>query len=127
MKEMNQLGVETSIEILFEVNSNHTVEYMSPEIKKVLGYKADEVRGKNFNNYVILSDLPKTDSAFQAVISEEHDELLKIRVKSKDGKIIPLVIKLIPTFDGRKIKGIRGVARIIAFAELSINRPIFAM
>ncbi len=124
---MNQLGVETSIEILFEVDSNHTVEYISPEIKKLLGYKAYEFIGKNFNNFVILSDLPKADNAFQAVISKEHNELLKIRVKSKDGKIIPLVIKLIPTFDGRKIKGIRGVARIIAFTELSITRPIFAM
>ena len=124
---MNQLGVETSIEILFEVDSNHTVEYISPKIKKLLGYKAYEFIGKNFNNYVILSDLPKVDNAFQAVISEEHNELLKIRVKSKDGKIIPLVIKLIPTFDGGKIKGIRGVSRIIAFTELSINRPIFAM
>ncbi len=124
---MNQLGVETSIEILFGVDSNHTVEYISPEIKKLLGYKAYEVLGKNFNHYVILSDLPKVDNAFQAVISEEHNELLKIRVKSKDGKIIPLVIKLIPTFDGRKIKGIRGVARIIAFPELLITRPIFAM
>ena len=118
---MNQLGVETSIEILFGVDSNHTVEYISPEIKKLLGYKAYEVLGKNFNHYVILSDLPKVDNAFQAVISEELNELLKIRVKSKDGKIIPLVIKLIPTFDGRKIKGIRGVAHIIAFTELSIT------
>jgi len=71
--------------------------------------------------------LPKADNAFQVVISEEHNELLKIRVKSKDGKIIPLVIKLIAIFDGRKIKGNRGVGRIIAFTELLITRPIFAM
>jgi hypothetical protein len=59
------------------------------------------------------------------VISEEDSKLLNIRVKSRDGKIFPLVIKLIPVFDGRsKIKGIRGVARIMARTELLVTRPV---
>jgi PAS domain S-box-containing protein len=113
-KEMNRMRENAPVEILFEVDINHTVEFISPEIKRLLGYKAYEVIGKNFNNYVILSDLPKADNTFQAVISEEDSKLLNIRVKSRDGKIFPLVIKLIPVFDGSKIKGIRGVARIMA-------------
>jgi PAS domain S-box-containing protein len=124
-KEMNRMRENAPVEILFEVDINHTVEFISPEIKRLLGYKAYEVIGKNFNNYVILSDLPKADNTFQAVISEEDSKLLNIRVKSRDGKIFPLVIKLIPVFDGRsKIKGIRGVARIMARTELLVTRPV---
>ena len=121
---MNRMRENAPIEILFEVDINHTVESISPEIKRLLGYKAYEVIGKNFNNYVILSDLPKADNTFQAVISEEDSKLLNIRVKSRDGKIFPLVIKLIPVFDGSKIKGIRGVARIMARTELLVTRPV---
>ena len=121
---MNRMRENAPIEILFEVDINHRVESISPEIKRLLGYKAREIIGKNFNNYAILSDLPKADDTFQAVISEEDSKLLNIRVKSKDGKIFPLVIKLIPVFDGCKIKGIRGVARIMARTELLVTRPV---
>ena len=85
-------------------------------IEKTLGYDPYEVIGKNLNNFVLLSDLPEVDDAFQMVISKEQTELRKIRVKSKDGKNIPLEIKFIPIIDNQKVIGIHGIDRVIAFA-----------
>ena len=108
---------ETCIEIIFDTDLKQTVEYISPVIEKTLGYDPYEVIGKNLNNFVLLSNLPKVDDAFQAAISKEQTELLKIRVKSKDGKKIPVEIKLIPIIDNQKVIGVHGIARVIALAE----------
>ena len=109
--------METCIEIIFDMDLKKTVEYISPVIEKTLGYDPYEVIGKNLNNFVLLSDLPEVDDAFQTVISKEKTELRKIRVKSKDGKNIPLEIKLLPIINNQKVIGVHGIARVIAFAE----------
>ena len=108
---------ETGVKFLFEVDLQERVTYISPQIDKILGFRDYEVKGNIFNNYVILSDLPKVDDAFQKVISEVQNEFLEIKVKSKIAKIIPLEIKLIPIIETQKVTGVLGTASVIALAE----------
>ncbi len=108
---------ETRVKFLFEVDLQERITYISPQIDKILGFRDCEVKGNIFNNYAILSDLPKVDVAFQKVISEVQNEFLEIKVKSKIGKIIPLEIKLIPIIETQKVTGVLGTARVISLAE----------
>jgi len=97
----------------FEVDLQERITYSSPQTNKFLGIRNDEIKGNIFSNYVILSDMPKTDHAFQVVISGKRHEVLRIKVKSKDGKIIKLETILTPRFGNRNVIGVRGIARMI--------------
>jgi PAS domain S-box-containing protein len=101
----------------FEVDLQERITDSSPQIKKVLGFRNDEIKGNIFSNYVILSDLPKADDAFQVAISGKRHEVLRIKVKSKDGKIIQLETKLTPIFGNRNVIGVRWIARMTTASE----------
>jgi PAS domain S-box-containing protein len=104
---------ERGAKLYFEVDLQERITYCSPEINKFLESRNGQIKGNSFSNYVILSDLPKVDDAFQVAISGKHHEALRIKVKSKDGKIIQLETKLTPIFGNQMVIGVWGVARII--------------
>ena len=101
---------KSSLRILFEVDLKQTVRYISNRVKMLIGYNPDEIRGKGIYNFVILSDLPKMEDAFQRVILKEMTAYVKLRVKSKDREIIPFEIELIPIIQNRNVVGILGTA-----------------
>ena len=103
---------ERGAQFHFEVDLQARITYSTPQTDKFLGIRNDDIKGNFFSNYVILSDLPETDHAFQVAISGKRHEALRIKVKSKDGKIIKLEIKLTPIFANRNVIGVRGIARM---------------
>ena len=112
--EENYQGIsERCAKFHFEVDLQERITYSSPQTNKFLGIRNDETKGNIFSNYVILSYLPKTDHAFQVAISGKRHEALRIKVKSQDGEIIKLEIKLTPIFANRNVIGVRGIARMI--------------
>ena len=108
---------ESSFQIIFEVDLNQTVQYISFGIKTLLGYYPYDIIGKNINNFVILSDLPIIDDAFQRVILAVVTEHVKVRVKSKDQKIISIEIELIPIIHNQKVMGILGTVYAFEFTK----------
>ena len=104
---------ETRYDIIFEVDLERRVEYISPEIKKILGYNAYEMLGKKYNKFVLVTDLPIADDTFQVALSGKSTLFQEIHAISKDGINVPLEIKLIPIFDNQKVIGVHGVARVI--------------
>jgi len=115
MDEFHEI-TETNYEIVFEVDLRQRFEYISPEIKTILGYNAYEMISKKFNKFVLITDLPIADDSFQVALSGRSTKFQKIQLISKDGKYLPLEIKLIPIFDSLKFIGVHGVARVFAHA-----------
>jgi PAS domain S-box-containing protein len=107
---------ETSYDIIFEVDLERRVKYISPEIKKILGYNAYEMLGKKYNKFFLITDLPIVDDTFQVALSGKSTLFQEIHAISKDGINVPLEIKLIPIFDNQKVIGVHGVARVIVHA-----------
>ena len=112
-----QFDKKSKMTILFEVDLNHTIENISPDIEAILGYDPQEVIGKSLCNFVILSDLPNVDRALESVVSDEKTEQLIARVKSKDGKTITLKVKLLPIIAKRKVIGIQGILHVSCFPK----------
>jgi PAS domain S-box-containing protein len=107
---------EINYDIIFEVDLKQRFEYISPEIKSILGYNAYEMISKKFNKFVLITDLPIADDAFQVALSGKSTKFQEIQAISKDGINVPLEIKLIPISDNQKVIGVHGVARVIAHA-----------
>jgi PAS domain S-box-containing protein len=108
---------ESNRKILFELDLKCTIEYISPDISSLLGYDPQEVIGKNFINFVVLSDLPDADGALGSVISDGTIEQLKVRVKSKDRKAITLIVRLFPITLEQNVIAIYGIAHVIGFLK----------
>ncbi|MGD9042224.1 MAG: PAS domain-containing protein [Desulfobacterales bacterium] len=108
---------ESNRKILFEVDLKYTIEYVSPDINSLLGYDPQEVIGKKFSNFVVLSDLPDADRILGSVITDGTMEQLKVRVKSKDRKTITLIVKLFPIMREQNVEAIYGIAHVIGFSK----------
>jgi len=71
--------VENINDAIFSLDTDGTIAYISPAIRKILGYTPDEMVGKHFTRFVYSED---TD-----LLIKRYNELL-------DGKIMPLEYRL---------------------------------
>lgn len=85
-QERYQNLVENINDIIFEVDTEGNIIYISPAIERIGKYKADELIGQNFSRFVHPDDMPGLISSFNHVLAG----ILKpfeFRVLDKDGSI----------------------------------------
>jgi len=85
-QERYQNLVENINDVIFEVDTDGKITYISPAIERIGKYKADELIGQNFSRFVHLDDMPDLISSFRRVLAG----ILKpfeFRVLDKDGSI----------------------------------------
>jgi PAS domain S-box-containing protein len=85
-QESYQNLVENINDVIFEVDTEGNIIYISPAIERIGKYKADELIGQNFSRFVHPDDMPGLISSFQHVFAG----ILKpfeFRVLDKDGSI----------------------------------------
>jgi two-component system NtrC family sensor kinase len=85
-QERYQNLVENINDIIFEVDTEGNMTYISPAIERFAKYKADEFIGQNFSRFVHPDDMPGLISSFLRVLAG----ILKpfeFRVLDKDGSI----------------------------------------
>lgn len=80
-----RLLAEHSEDIITEHLPDGTVQYISPSVQKVLGYRPEEVVGSQILKFVHDNDLYKFQSAQENYIFPESDVLiLRYRIRKKD-------------------------------------------
>ncbi len=85
-QERYQNLVENINDVIFEVDTEGNITYISPAIELIGKYKADELIGQNFSRFVYPDDMPGLISSFRRVLAG----ILKpfeFRVLDKDGSI----------------------------------------
>jgi two-component system NtrC family sensor kinase len=85
-QERYQNLVENINDVIFEVDTDGNITYISPAIERVGKYKADELIGQNFSRFVHPDDMSGLISSFHRVL----DGILKpfeFRVLDKDGRV----------------------------------------
>jgi PAS domain S-box-containing protein len=85
-QERYQNLVENINDVIFEVDTEGNITYISPAIELIGKYKADELIGQNFSRFVHPDDTPGLISSFRRVLAG----ILKpfeFRVLDKDGSI----------------------------------------
>ena len=67
--------------------SDGTTRYLSPSVKRVLGYTPEEMLGTNTAEYVHPDDLERAFGELQALLSKPgvHPEAVETRVRHRDG------------------------------------------
>ncbi|MEW6670933.1 MAG: PAS domain S-box protein [Thermodesulfobacteriota bacterium] len=100
--------VENINDIIFEVDKNGTVTYVSPAVEQILGYHPQEFIGRSFTDIIYREDLPIIAQRFQQVLSGKI-EPSEYRILSKSGNIRWFRSSSRPVYKGNRPVGLRGV------------------
>lgn len=113
---------ETSIDVIYEVNSQGIVTYASPALYDLGGYRPDEMVGTNFGSYLLESDLPLAMEAFADVFSGKSISMLKLAFVHKDGRVLYTETNAVPVFDNGSVVGSYGIIRDVTERENALRK-----
>lgn len=90
---------ETSSDLIFTFDIDGKLTYLSPVIKKMSGYSADEILHRNFWEFIVPEYVQSTIEKFKSGISGEHIPLYEVELIHKSGKKIPVELNVTSLFD----------------------------
>ena len=80
--------VEHINEVIFLINPEGIIKYISPVVERLLGYRPDSVEGRYFYEFVHPDDLPEIKKSFMLMIDGRNEPPHDFRIINKDHKII---------------------------------------
>ncbi len=106
--------LEHSSDIIFTVDSEGLIRYITPSVEHVLGYAADDLVGKSAFEFTHPDDIDRAMEAFQTVIDDPDAEpSLSFRAEADDGSWRWLEVRGSNHLDDPVIEGIVVNARDI--------------
>ncbi|MFB2934224.1 PAS domain S-box protein [Aerosakkonemataceae cyanobacterium BLCC-F154] len=113
--------VETSSDLVWEVNENAFYTYVSPQIKEILGYEPEEVLGKSIFDFVPAEEVQRITKIFASLVAMQQPfNCLENAHVHKNGNSVVLETSGVPIFDERGLfKGYRGIDRDITERKLA--------
>ncbi|MFC1556020.1 PAS domain S-box protein [candidate division KSB1 bacterium] len=103
--------VETSVDIIWEVNQEGKFTYVSPNVKDLWGYEQDEVIGKTPFDFMSAEEAERTSEVFQekAKLAHSFRSFENINLH-KDGYNVIMEISGTPILDSEgNLRGYRGM------------------
>jgi PAS domain S-box-containing protein len=100
--------VENISEVIYTLDKNGVMTYISPAIQAVLEYDSSEIIGRSFTEFVYSEDLPRQKERFKRVLSGPigPDEY---RLLSKSGEVRWVQTSSMPILEENQTIGLRGV------------------
>jgi|GEM_PF-421530 PAS domain S-box-containing protein len=107
--------VETSPDIIWEIDSQGEFIYISPNCLKITGYQPEEIIGKSIYFLIKPEYIPKIEKIFLSHLKEKkHSFVFEIPLKHHDGTRIFIEIHSVQIKDNEgQFIGFRGIARDI--------------
>jgi len=110
--------VERSFDLVYALDTQGVVRYVSPSVKDILGYSRNEITGKLFYTYIDPTMSSSAINSFTGLVSstlpEEIVKTLELKMLKKDGTYITLLANLLPILKDGAIYGVQGVAKDIS-------------
>lgn len=100
--------VENISDVIYSMDTNGIMTYVSPVIESLLGYSPEDIVGKHFSEFIYEEDLPRTRENVARLLAGEHMESAT-RLVSKSGEILWIRASSRPTYLGDRLNGIKGV------------------
>jgi PAS domain S-box-containing protein len=100
--------VENMNEVVFEIDCNGTMLYVSPSIRGVTGYTPDEYIDRNIAEFVHPEDLPRNISVLKRYQEGIRGEV-EFRIIARDGSYRYVRSSSSPIIEAGAIVGIRGL------------------
>ena len=100
--------VENIKEVIYTLDKNGVMTYISPAIKTILGYDSSEMIGKSFAGFIFREDLSHKEERFKTVLSDPIGPE-EYRLLSKSGEIRWVQTSNMPILEENQTIGLQGV------------------
>jgi PAS domain S-box-containing protein len=104
---------EGSFDMIFILNLEGEIMYISPVVERLLGYNPELLIGKNFIEYIPESELLKIETAQNKLIEGGGFEGLELLLRRKDGTLRYFETNINPIYKHDEPVGVQGIARDI--------------
>ena len=116
--------IEQISEVVFVNNSIGEVSYVSPIVEKITGYKADELIGHTFFEYVAEEDLSRAIAVFTDAMKRQlTNQVVEFKYRKKDGSLFDAEIHS-QYFNDNGSCGVIGLLRDISERKLFENQLV---
>lgn len=102
--------VEDINDIIFSLDSQGKLTYLSPAFERIFSYRVDELMGKSFIDFIHPEDLPKALERFEKLFTEDLGSS-QYRLLNKDGTYVFVESSSRPIYRNGHPVGITGVLR----------------
>ena len=100
--------VENLSEIIYVLDGDGRISYVSPAVHAIAGYDPEEVLGRTFTDLIHHEDTPRVTDAFVQTLNG-GSEPLEFQVLTAGGGIIWVRSSNSPVFENGDLVGVRGV------------------
>jgi len=105
--------VENIRDVVFQLSPLGMIQYVSPKVQEVYGYKPEDLVGKHLKKTTPVRELPKSMKILKSALSGKAINNFEINQRDAKGKIIPMEINAAPVRKEGKIIAVQGIMRDI--------------
>ena len=111
--------IERNFDIIFMMDTEGRITYMSPSITAMSGFRVDEVVGNNFKNYISEEMMGLGMLVFGDLLKGKEIIGYETSFWKKDGTRFSVEINLSPIMKDGVVTGIQGIARDISERKMA--------
>jgi len=111
--------VERSFDAIVMIDLEGRITYVSPAVERITGYRPEEMNGRDFQNFVSESDIPKAVQAFTGVAGGGSIEGLQMEALRKNGSLVHVEANASPILRGGELVGMQVIYRDITERKLA--------
>lgn len=104
---------ERSSDIILLTDSEGKARYVSPSVRKILGYEPDEITGRMPQSFILPEDIGQLQESVRSIVQGSVPEAITLRMKKKDGDIAIIEFSGSPIIEADLIAGIQVIGRDI--------------
>jgi PAS domain S-box-containing protein len=105
--------LDNTYDVIFQLSPLGTIQYVSPKVEEIYGYKPEDLLGKHLKKTTPVSELPTALKALKSILLGEIINNLEINQMDANGNIISMEISGAPVRKGGKIVAMQGIMRDI--------------
>ena len=102
--------IENMSEIIYSINMDGTVQYISPNITELMGFSQSDIIGSNYSSFIFPEDMNQVRVNLNYVLNG-GTEIIDIRVADNKGKIRHFQVSGRPILKDDDVIGMQGIMR----------------
>jgi len=105
--------MESVHDVIFQVSPLGIIQYVSPNVKELYGYKPEDLIGKHLKKTTPIREVPKALEALKSALPGKVIKSFEINQIDSKGKIVATEINITPVKKEGKIIAVQGIMRDI--------------
>ncbi|MBN2384621.1 PAS domain S-box protein [bacterium] len=112
---------ESSFDLIFRIDRDNILTFVSPTITRTLGYRVDQAVGQDFLHFVVQSDQEKARLLHHKLFQGESFQNIRFNIINVKSKEVPIEVNCYPIYCDQHVVAVQGIARDIS-EQLHLER-----